>query len=308
MIRYEIKKIINIKMLLCILFVNILFCALFWIQNKGVEKAKNTKVMQELYGEIGGEVTNANAEKIEALKGKKDDILDNESIIEQEYKEGKISIDAYMKYRDEYHYMYNRHEAIESIYEKYLESQQNHSWMLFDGYYNQIFQLERNQWGLIISVFLLVILLSCCEPKEFACVTAVTQKGKHGVWIEKLRTSVVLAVIMTVLYGIEEYGILASFVPIQYLDAPVQSISCLSNVRISASIGEWIAITMAMRIAIVIIFSGVLCTFLYFVKNKKTGILILTALIFVPMILSEILPMNTYNIISKLITVYPLFA
>lgn len=307
MIRYEIKKIVNIKMLLCLLLVNILFCALFWMQSKGVEKAKNTKIMQSIYEEVGGKLTSANAEKVEAMKEKKDDILKNEGIIEKEYNEGKIGIDDYMKYRDEYHYMFSRSEVIEIIYEKYLVNKQNGSWMLFDGYYNQLFQPERNQWGLILSIFLLMVLLSCCEPVEFACVINITKKGKRGIWIEKLRTSVVLAVVMTILYGIEEYGIMASFFPIQYLDAPVQSISCLSGVHISVSIGEWIALTMGMRIAMVIIFSGFFCTFLYFVKNKKTGILILTALVFVPMILSEILPMNTYNLISKLITVYPLF-
>lgn len=307
MIRYELKKIVNIRMLLCFLIMNILFCCFFWMQDRGVEKAKNTEVMQSLYEEVGGEITDVNAEKIQALKEKRDDILGSESIIEKEYKEGKISIDDYMKYRDEYHYMYNRSEAIELFYEKYLVNQQNDSWMLFDGYYNQLFQPERNQWGLIFSVFLLTVLLSCCESGEFACVISVTQKGKRGVWLEKLTTILVLAMIMTILYGIEEYGIMASFFPIQYLDAPVQSISCLSDVHISASIGEWIAITMAMRIAIVIIFSGVLCTFLYFIKNKKTGILILTALVFIPMILSEAFQVDTYNIVSKLITVYPLF-
>lgn len=307
MIRYEIKKIINIKMLLCILFINILFCALFWMQNKGVDKAKNTKVMQNLYEEMGGEITHANAEKIQVLKEKKDEILDNENIIEKEYNEGKISIDDYMKYRDEYHYMYNRSEAIELIYEKYLFNQQNGSWMLFDGYYNQLFQPERNQWGLILSVFLSIVLLSCCEPVEFACVINVTKKGKHGVWLEKIKTILVLSVIMTMLYGFEEYGIMASFFPIQYLNAPVQSISCLSGVHISVSIGEWIALTMGMRIVVITVFSGVLCTVLYFIKNKKTGILILTALICIPMILSETLQMDTYNIISKLITVYPFF-
>lgn len=307
MILYEIKKIVNIKILLCILFVNILFCTLYWVQNKGVENAKNTKVMQDLYEEIGGEITSAKAEKIEVLKEKRDDILSNESIIEKEYNKGKISIDDYMNYRDDYHYMYNRSEAIGLIYEKYLISQQNNSWMLFDGYYNQIFQLERNQWGLIISVFLLVISLLCCEPEEFACVINITKKGKYGVWLEKVKTILVLSVVMTLLYGFEEYGIMASFFPFQYLDAPVQSISCLSGVHISVSIGEWIALTMGMRIVVITVFSGVLCTILYFIKNKKTGILILTALVFAPMILSEILPMNTYNLISKLITVYPLF-
>lgn len=307
MIRYELKKIINIRILLCFLIVNFVFCCFFEMRNIGVKKAKNTKITQSLYDEVGGRITNANAEKIEALKKRKDDILGSEGIIEKEYKEGKISIDEYMRYRDEYHLMYSRNEAIELVYENYLDHRQKGLWMLFDGYYNQLFQPERNQWGLILSVFLLTVLLSCCEPVEFACVVSITRKGTRGVWLEKLKTVLALGAILTILYGIEEYGILASFFPMRYLDAPVQSISCLSGVWISASIGEWIVFTMGIRIGVVMIFSGVFCTFLYFIKNKKAGILILTAIVFIPMLLSVTLQIDRYNIISKLITVYPLF-
>lgn len=307
MIQYEIKKVIHIKILLCILLVNIFSCAFFWMQNRGVEQAKSTKVMEDIYGEIGGKITDANAEKIEKMKEEKDEILGNESIMEKKYYEGKIGIDDYAGYRDDYHFMYHRSEAIEAVYEKYLNNRQNDSWMLFDGYYNQLFRLERNQWGLIISVFLLVILLSCSEPEDMARVTAITKQGKRGIWIGKIKTCIVLAMIMTILYAIEEYSISASFFPIQFLDAPVQSISCLSGVRISIRIGTWIAITTVARIAIVAIVCCILCTFLYWSKNKKAAMLFLTAIIFIPMVLSERLSTNSYNIFSKLITVYPLF-
>ena len=42
MIRYELKKVVNAKSLLCLLAINILFLAIFQVQLKGVRQAKST--------------------------------------------------------------------------------------------------------------------------------------------------------------------------------------------------------------------------------------------------------------------------
>ena len=74
-------------------------------------------------------------------------IFYSSALVEQEYKEGKIEIDEYMRYRDDYHYMKNRSEAIDVVYERYQTNRKQGAWMIFDRYYEQLFQPERNQWG-----------------------------------------------------------------------------------------------------------------------------------------------------------------
>lgn len=308
MIKYECRKIISVKIIFCLLVIDILFCFCFWLQNRGVEKAANTPVLQSVYSEVGGEITDARAEKIESLIKKRDDILGSESEMEQKYRKGEIDVDDYMKYRDDFHLMDSRKDAIDLVYERYRSNRKNGFWLIFDGYYNQLFDSGRNQWGLILSVFLLAVLLVCCESRELAPVIGITRIGKRGIWLEKVAAIVVISIICAVIYGLEEYGITGCFFPDNNLSAPVQSISCLSDVKISANIGQWLIIILVLRIFNVAVMSAVFCTVLCFVKSKKAGILILTAAIFVPMILSEVLQLDGGSIISKWIAVYPLFS
>lgn len=217
---------------------------LFWLQNRGGEQAKSTGVLRSIYDEIGGEITEEKAEQIEMLKKEKDETIEKEGRVEQGYKEGKIKIDKYMRYRDDYHYMKSRSELIDVVYERYQTNQKQGAWMIFDRYYEQLFQPKRNQWGLILSIFFIISLLVCCETQEFSSVIKVTRKGKHGVWQEKLKTSMMSGVILTVLYALEECVIVTMFSSFYYLEAPVQSVSCLADVRITVNIGQWYILTL----------------------------------------------------------------
>ena len=134
MIRYELKKVVNAKSLLCLLAINILFLAIFQVQLKGVRQAKSTAKQQSIYRKIGGRITDTKAQQIEELKQKMDDILGKEGEIEQKYIKGKIDVDEYMEYRDSYHYMQNRSEEINLIYEKYQTNRKHGWWMIFDRY------------------------------------------------------------------------------------------------------------------------------------------------------------------------------
>lgn len=307
MIRYELKKIVSIKTILCLVIINALFLTLFWIQNRGVEQAQSTGVLRSIYDEIGGEITEEKAEQIEKLKKKKDETIEKERMVEQEYKEGKIEIDEYMRYRDDYHYMKNRSEAIDVVYERYQTNRKQGAWMIFDRYYEQLFQPERNQWGLILSVFFIIALLVCCETQEFSFVINVTRKGKRGVWQEKLKTIMMFSVILTVLYALEECAVVTMFSSFHYLEAPVQSISCLADVQFQLNIGQWYIITLGLRILNTILFSVLGCFILLQIRNKKVGILVMALFIFVPMILAEVIQWDVCNVISKWITVYSLF-
>lgn len=307
MIRYELKKVINVKSLLCILLINILFVAVFGIQVRGVQQAESTGKLQSIYHKIGGEITGEKAQQIETLKQKMDEILEKEGEIEQKYAKGKISVDEYMKYRDEFHYMQNRSGEINMVYERYQVNKKNGSWMIFDRYYEQLFQPSRNQWGLLLSVFLTILLLVCGETQEVNRVTAVTKKGSKGIWMEKLNTILVISLILTMLYAIEEAIVVSEFSPFQYLEAPVQSIACLSGVKVSVTIGQWWFMTLLLRIVNTSLIAVIGCSILLRIKNKKIGILFMDFFVFVPMILAKTVGWNACNVISKWITVYSLF-
>lgn len=247
MIRYELKKVVNAKSLLCLVAINLLFMAVFQVQLKGVRQAKSTAKQQSIYRKIGGKLTDTKAQQIEELKQKMDDILGKEGEIEQKYIKGKIDVDEYMEYRDSYHYMQNRSEEINLIYEKYQTNRKHGWWMIFDRYYEKLFQPAGKQWGLFLSVFLSMLLLVCCETKEITRVVQVTQKGRRGIMREKLQTILAISVFLSILYTLEECVVVYGFYPFEYLEAPVQSISCLANIKLPVTIGQWYFITFLLR-------------------------------------------------------------
>ncbi len=256
---YEVKKILRLRTILLLLACNVFSCALFFVQNRGVENASNTETLKELYEKVGGELTPERAAQIEQLKRDTDEVLARESEMEQRYNIGEIDVDTYMEYRDSYHLMNSRKDAVDLVFEQYEEKRENGGWMLFDGYYCRWLDPQRRPWGLILSVFLTAVLLGSCEPPGLLKVLQVTRKGKNGIFREKLRTAAIFAVLLTILYAAEEYGISCSFYQPPYLNAPVQSISCLANVRLSISIGQWIFLTAGIRSAMAALFSGVVC-------------------------------------------------
>ena len=88
---------------------------------------------------------------------------------------------------------------------------------------------------------------------------------------EKLRTAVAFAALLTVLYSAEECGISSGFYPPPYLNAPVQSISCLANVRLGVSIGQWLFLTTGIRLAAAALFSGVVFVLFYAFHSEKSA-------------------------------------
>lgn len=173
----------------------------------------NTAKQQEIYQKIGGRLTASTAKEIEELKQRKDAVLEEEAQKEDEYAQGKISVDEYMKYRDEYHMMNDKNEAIDMVYEKYETARKNGSWMIFDGYYDQLFRMDRTQWGLMLSVFLVIVLLVCCEPKELLATISVTREGRRGLWGAKLRTILMATLIFVILFAVEELMVIRQFSP-----------------------------------------------------------------------------------------------
>ena len=235
-------------------------------------------------------------------------VLEEEAQKEDEYAQGKISVDEYMKYRDEYHMMNDKNEAIDMVYEKYETARKNGSWMIFDGYYDQLFRMDRTQWGLMLSVFLVIVLLVCCEPKELLATISVTREGRRGLWGAKLRTILMATLIFVILFAVEELMVIRQFSPLSYLDAPIQSISCLAGKHITISIAHWYLLTLLLRVVNTMIFAVVTYSILYFIQNKKVGVLILAVLIFGPVLAAAFMQYDTWNILAKWIMVYPVIS
>lgn len=265
---FEWKKILRIKIILLFLLINVVSCLMFILQNQGVKNAVNAEKLENIYREIGGELTEERAAAIEAMKQTMDHVLAEESEIEQLYNEEKISVDDYMEYRNAYHQMNGRKEAVNLVYERYEANRETGGWMLFDAYYDRWLDPHRKHWGLALSVLLLAILLGGCEPHNLMPVLAVTHRGKYGVFREKLRVCVIASVMLTVIYGVEEMAISSFFYPLFYLDAPVQSIFCLSHVGVSVTVGQWILMMLGVRAAISALFAGVVCVLLFY---KRAG-------------------------------------
>lgn len=302
---FELKKAINIKTVFLFILINAVSCTFFFLAHKGIKMSVSTRIEEEIYAQIGGELTKKKEDEIEALMEQNAEIIGSENDYENRYLKGEINIDEYMKYRDRYHFEFNRKEALESVYERYTVIRDTGNRLIFDAYYKLLFNPKRNMWGLILSFYLLAVLLSYCEPRELSPVLNVTAKGKSGIWRDKVRTAAFFSMLLVMVYAVTEHIVSAAFYPIKYLEAPVQSISCLSEVSLPISIGAWYALTLTVRLVVSALFTGILCSILYFAKDKKSTLVILLLLYAVPLLISKLTGNDTFNVITKLITVYP---
>ena len=53
------------------------------------------------------------------------------------------------------------------------------------------------------------------------------------------RTILMATLIFVILFAVEELMVIRQFSPLSYLDAPIQSISCLAGKHITISIAHW---------------------------------------------------------------------
>lgn len=253
MLYYEFRKIFNWKNVTVLLVLFLLSAGCFFIQMWGVKNGGDTAPAQMIYGEIKGMTVEEAGEYLRERTELIQDTLGREQEMETGYRKGKINADDYLQYRDLYHECYARQEITEHIYERWQETKQNGWQMVFDSYYNQLFDPGRIPWGFLLTIFFIGVFPVIREPGQLLRVLQVSRQGSAGLWRAKLRTVGILCALAAVLYTGAEYLIAAHFYPFYQLSAPVQSISVLSGMGIPVSIRTWFWVWAVCRIV-----SGVL--------------------------------------------------
>lgn len=264
---FEVKKVINKKNLFLFLAIFILSCIFYYIRFKGVYNAGNTKLLEELYRGVRGRVTEETVKKMEADRERIDTVIAEQYVMENAYIKGEVNVDDYVEYRDLFHKCQNEEKAFDVMYGHYLEVRENGWHMVFDSYYNKLFDLDKKYWGLILSVFLMGVLLAHSESEQLAAVLKITPMGKK-VRYTKFKVVMIFSAVAAVVYILAEYGIMAGFSSFEQLGAPVQSIGCLSAISLPVSIGEWMVLTGVLTIVAAVV-SGSLFLAIFLYLNKK---------------------------------------
>lgn len=307
MILFEIKKAGSRKTIGLLLIIYLVSCMISYLQFKGVDNVSNTHLSASIYQEVGGRITEKTSQKMEQEKKQLDTILSQEYEMEDKYNKGKIDVDDYMNYRDLYHQYDNKKDAVNYVYERYLTAKEKGLYMVFDSFYNQLFKIKTIQWGLILSIIMLSMLIVNCETKQLLTVLYCTPKGKIGIWSTKLKTVLFISVVFAALYNIAEYGIMTLFSSINQLGAPVQSISCLSSVKISVTIGQWIIVSLILRLIMAAFFGIIVFEILQLIKNRNIGLVIMLMVVVLPIIVAKGFGIDRVDILNRMINVYPMF-
>lgn len=306
MLKYEAKKVFGKKSILFFLVVYLLFCSMFMVQMYGVKNARDTAKLIEQYSEIEGVLGTGNKEKIIKEKQKMDEIFELEYEMEEAYRVEKIDSDEFLAYRDEYHKYYNKEEVIEYLYNRYITEGEKWNFVLFDGYYNQLFSPDRTQWGLLISCLIFSILLCQCENERLNNVLKTTQSGYKNILIAKAKLCIIFSFALTLGYMLSEIAIYLYYHPLQHVLAPVQNVSCLNEAGISINILWWMILTtiirgMALSMVTVVLFG------IWFLAGPKKTTYILAVLIIISLLLDAGFGYSGVDIISRVVTVYDLF-
>jgi hypothetical protein len=308
MILFELKKIMSKRIGIFFVLLFLLSCFFFFIQFKGVNNASTTQIKENLYQKVSGKITEKTSEEIEQEKEELDNVLAREYEMEDQYKKGNLDIDSYMKYRDSFHAFYNKEKEIDDMYERYVTAKKNGWYMVFDSYYNQLYNMQKVQWGLILSLIFVSLLLVNCESEQLSKVLYNTKKGCRGILKAKILTMLLLSSCIAFFYNLTEYAVMASFSPFEQLNAPVQSIECLAVVKQSITIGQWMILTVLLRLLVAAVLGLLLYGLQYVVKNNKISLIIFLILVIAPILLGKGIGIENSDILSKVINVYPLFS
>lgn len=269
MIQFEWKKIMNWKIAFSLTILFVLYGTVCFVQYKGIAQGSHTAIKEELYKEIGGKISAEKEEKIVKEKNKSDNVLGQEWEMEEKYNKGQIEMEEYMNYRDLYHDYYNKYKVINDIYDRYMAEKNRSNYMVFDAYYNQLFRKKYIHWGLILSIVLISVLLNSCESKRLIPVICDTKRGIAGIWRAKYQLMLLFCVVFTFLYSALDLGIYCSFSKLEYLNAPVQSISCLAKVPFPFSIAQWIVVTFILNATTMCILGVILLVLQFVLKNAS---------------------------------------
>ncbi len=307
MIIYEIKKIGSKKFIGLLLIIYFVSSFVFYLQFKGVDNAKNTHLIEEIYREVRGKINKESSQKIESIKNRLDTILGQEYEMQEQYNKGLIAVDDYVQYRNLYHEYKNKREAIEYVYGRYLTEKTEGRYMVFDSYYNQLFKLDQILWGLLISIILVSMMLVHGETRQLTAVLFCTPIGRRGIWMAKGKTILLFSVGVAIIYNLTQYGLMCHFSSIDQLGASVQSIECLSSVKLSITIGQWVVLTFLLRIIIAAILGVVLLTIQQLINNPKMSLLIILIIVILPVVLARGFGIGGADSLIKLVNIYPLF-
>ena len=244
----ECKKIFSGKKISILLLVFLFSCFLFFLQLKGVQNGGDTPVTQEIYQIIQGKTMSEAGEVLREEKERVETILGREYEMEEAYRKGEIEADEYIEYRDLYHECNVKREVVISVYERYLQMEKQGGEMVFDLYYNKLFDFKRISIGLLLSIILTSIFLVNCESKQLFSVLSATLIGNKGIRKVKLQVMGSVSAGIAILFTMMEYAIYMWFLPFSQLGMPVQSISVLCRIPFSITIGEWMLIYGLMRI------------------------------------------------------------
>ena len=245
---FECKKIFSTKKIGIFLMIFLFSLLAFFLRLKGVQNGEDTIITQELYQTIQGKTMNEAGEILRKEKERVENVLEKEYEMEKAYQKGEIKPDEYIEYRDLYHECNVKIDVVVSVYEHYLQMKKQGSEMVFDLYYNQLFDLKRISFGLVLSIVLLSIFLVNCESEQLLSVLNTTLIGNKGIKKVKLWVLISISAGIAILFTLMEYAIYMWFLPFLQLGMPVQSISVLCRIPFPITIGEWLIIYGIMRI------------------------------------------------------------
>lgn len=245
---FECKKILSAKKISIFLIVFLCASVSFFLQLKGVQNGGDTRVTQELYQMIQGKTVEEAGEILREEKERVESILGREYEMDEAYRKGEITPDEYIEYRDLYHECNVKKDVVISVYEHYLLMEQQGGEMVFDLYYNKLFNFKRVPIGLLLSVVLLSIFLVNCESKQLLPVLNATLTGNKGIKKVKLQVQGSISAGIAILFTMMEYVIYMWFLPFSQLGMPVQSISVLCRIPFPVTIGGWLFIYGLMKV------------------------------------------------------------
>lgn len=254
-----------------ILIIGLLVCKTFLSLNSVPSSDTYDELIYKNYiYSISGSISESSEEFIKKERFNIDNILSQQTTMQQLFLHKEITYSEYREYLSEYRAAYSKNPILSSVekYMRYIKEQLNSghdAWIVYDSGWNSLF-FNLADWTQYIALILLLSGIFASEYVHtassygFASILRTTRFGRERTFICKYLAASIITIIVSILWNAIDFIIISSRFKLDFFSAPIHSLEAFSNYKSNFSIGNYLIYFYLLKILSSLLLSSIICS------------------------------------------------
>ena len=263
------KTLISSRFIIVVLLILGLKCV-YSVKNNLPLNSYSDSVYKEYMTRLEGELTDEKREFLRNEREMIDSTLSKQTLMQQKYVNDEITFDEYRAYLSDYNYAYSRSDLLKLIerHADYIEEKSAETgingWFCYDTGWKKLYSGDADLF-LYTSILLLLTgtfaseYLARSSSGGFSQILRATKNGRDRTFFAKLISSGTIAVTLALLFNAVDLIVIFSGCEMPSASAPLISIEIFGSVTSRITIGGYLIVFLALRIAASLIMAMLVC-------------------------------------------------